>query len=797
MNKFKILIITLTLFLISFSSQSQKLSIYNLESICNKKKWESVNQFFLTKKWEYYESKKGNSDKYNTITWSYNKSYKDEAEAWFYLYTYEGFPNKLSYSVFNKPSYLIIQNSLKLKGYKLNNSEIEDNKIISTYTNSKFILKITTEKRVKEESFGYENKSLTAYKFLLIKKKSIYDTDNGKKTEYYYSGRKKSEYTLQNGKLNGNYKSYFSNGNVKKTGFYIKGLGNGKFTEHNEKGIKTYEYNLRKDKLNGVFKIYFANGKLKKIRNYQNGKLNGIYKTYFENGNLKKIGSYLNELTNGMFTEYNKDGWKAFEYNMVNGKIDGTLKEYNKSSNIIKTTSYNKGLKNGEDIIFHYDDKTNKLLLKSTTNYLNDKRNGVSKIIFFDKENNEERVLKKINYIDGLKDGNTQDIKGDSLIIANYNHGELNGSYKIYLDLSRVLFGGVIKTDTTALNLKTSGYYTNNKKSKYWKNYQALNNQLISEGGYIEDKKNGEWKYYHSNLFKKKTSSNSTKPYLIENYKNGKFHGEYELRDSTQSLISKGYYQYGQKHGTWTIKSNNKGYKNGRYFHGKEDGTWTYYNQNKQKTKTINYSSGILDGNHHEWDTNTKKLKFTKDFKNDKLISEIIYSHDSNHPKVKYENFDFFNNSFRCKYTEYIDGELYSQVYRIKEKYIDHVSFNKSFQKLLKRKFNDEIFKNGKFEFINKQGVVEVKGSYYKNEKTGDWEYYYTNQNIYIIEQYINNRIILEKYLTKERLPYSGKVKIGNEIRNVKKGLRNGTTKLLDINGKTIMKTKYKNGKIK
>ena len=120
--------------------------------------------------------KKGDTEKYSTITWSYEKSYDDKAVAWFYLYIYEGYPNKISYSVFNKPSYSLIQNSLKNKGYKLENSEIEDNELISTYTNSNFILKITTEKR-EQDKYSSFDKSITAYRFMVIKKSSIYDPD--------------------------------------------------------------------------------------------------------------------------------------------------------------------------------------------------------------------------------------------------------------------------------------------------------------------------------------------------------------------------------------------------------------------------------------------------------------------------------------------------------------------------------------------------------------------------------------------------------------------------------------------
>ncbi len=124
MKSYKTLFLLLLISQISFS---QQLTLNDLENICNKSNWENVNQFLMNKNWEYYESEKGNSEKYSTITWSYEKSYDDKASAWFYLYTYEGYPNKISYSVFNQPSYSVIQKSLNSKGYKLENSEIEDN----------------------------------------------------------------------------------------------------------------------------------------------------------------------------------------------------------------------------------------------------------------------------------------------------------------------------------------------------------------------------------------------------------------------------------------------------------------------------------------------------------------------------------------------------------------------------------------------------------------------------------------------------------------------------------------------
>ncbi len=131
----KLLLSILTILFIS-NSFGQKLTLTDLTNLCNKRNWEDVNQFMLIKGWTYYNSEEGSDDKYNTITWSFNKEdYSDKAQGWFYLYTFDNYPNKISYSIFNKTSYLLIQNSLVANGFKLIDSAIEDEKVVSTYSN--------------------------------------------------------------------------------------------------------------------------------------------------------------------------------------------------------------------------------------------------------------------------------------------------------------------------------------------------------------------------------------------------------------------------------------------------------------------------------------------------------------------------------------------------------------------------------------------------------------------------------------------------------------------------------------
>lgn len=356
LNKFKIA----TIIVLIFSSKilAQNLSLNDLQTICNKSNWEYVNQYLMKKGWEYFESEKGSSSKYNTITWSMNKSYDDKAEGWFYLYTFEDFPNKISYSVFNNPAYSKIQNSLNSLGYKLTNSEIKNNEITSTYSNNKFILEITTEKREKKDDYSYNDKSIIAYRFLLIKKSGIYDPDNGTKIDYWNGESEviKTVYNLKNGKLVGILKSFHENGVLKMQGFYKNGMANGKFIEYDKEENKIAEYYMLNDKTNGLTIIFNENKKTIE-KEYEKGFLNGIYKEYYyddkDNLKMKVTGNYKNDKKDGTWytTIMNANDIDTVQIrNYKNDLKHGRFEEF-LNSDTIEISNYFNDLKEGSYVM--------------------------------------------------------------------------------------------------------------------------------------------------------------------------------------------------------------------------------------------------------------------------------------------------------------------------------------------------------------------------------------------------------------------------------------------------------------
>jgi antitoxin component YwqK of YwqJK toxin-antitoxin module len=830
--------ITLTILftlLTSLSIFGQKLTLTDLTTLCSKKNWEDVNQSLLAKKWTYYDSEKGSTYKYNTIIWSFSKDYySDKALAWFNLYTYEGYPNKISYSVFNKESYSIIQNSISSSGFKLVNSEIEDNQVISTYGNNLYTLEISTEKLIDDD---WSDSSTTGYRITIIKKSGIYDPDNGKKTDSYYDGTTMAEYTLANGKLNGILKTYYENSNLKMTGNYVNGIENGLFKEYDENGNLVVEYLKLNGELNGTLKVYYTNGKLKKLKNYlkgkehgnfveydedgiieaeysmSNGELNGTLKVYYTNGKLKKVGNYLKGKEHGNFVEYDEDGIIETEYILANGMKNGIMKIYEDGKIDILTT-FKDDVKSGQREEFYYNEETGKLQFKQIGDYLNDEKNGTWNFFFVD-ENNREQVLTFENYTRDIKNGQFQEAKGDSLIIGNYKDNKLHGEYKVYFDINRFFFGGIINTNTAELTLITDGNYYEDKKSDYWKNYDATGT-LRSEGGFSSGKKIGEWRFYYTNWSDGKNGNMpySKQLYLVQNfsngnldgkstrysyldeeypctevdenknpldtckrygyqkvletafYKNGKQNGPYELRDSLNELIAKGNFKDDLKDGEWLHRYSYKDvneldyfiYQKGNYTNNKRNGKWVQYYTEGKISETFNYRNGELHGEYIAWN-NLNKPREIKQFNFGKLTELITYDSLGLNPKNKYEIYDETYNSYKCRQTVYyIDNTSASQEYYvINEKEINHDLFELDFGLSVGKLSDGKTgYSDGFFQFFNSNNQPIVIGELYKEDRIGLWEYYYYDQNVKIEINFTQDKLTDEKYFTLNGEKFSG-----------------------------------------
>lgn len=765
----KLILILVYLFILLSTGNAQKLTLPELINLCDKQNWESINSSLSAKSWTYFDSKKGDSDYYNTITWSFNKDrYTNKAQGWFYLYTYDGQPNKLSYVTLSKAFSSQIQNSLASSGFKHIDSRIEDSQVISTYANATYKVEVSTQRRDEDE---WSDASLTAYQISLIKKAGIYDPDNGKKKSYHDNGELETEYTLKNGQFDGAFVAYYENGQIEKKGYYAEGKANGKFVEFDEEGLKTAEYTMSNGEPNGLAILY--KGGLKSVeKEYVNGTQTGKYTQYLynETGQLyyKIAGTSIDGKKNGKWTAFVINDEKEEEvefWNYKNSIKHGDVKEL-VSADTIEIARYKDGVLDGP-----YQRQV--------------------RIEVYAGEKYELTYLWQL------------DAEGE------YNAGQKNGKWITY-DFGNSKF--------------TEGSYLNDKKEGKWIKYLTVGKrhygQVYSEETYSKDLRNGPSNRY----FEVEQIDTTTDPELPSSYyntypikesiyfTNDIKNGPYELKDSTGIVITKGNYLNGLRDDLWIEGFNHEYpdgtnswlYFSGNYKNGKEEGKWVSYFDRSLLLKTMTYKLGELHGEYISWNQLGKPAE-SKMFDNGNLTELTVYDSAGEKTMTKYSIYNENSSSLMCRQSEYFDDKIVSQEYKIfRQERIDHSDFEKVFLNLTGITSNNIYgHKDGIYKVTTTGGEVLVSGRYFKEDKIGLWTYAYPSQQVVLEQNYDKGQPTSERYLTPAGQPYSGEFVYHdaaaglNEERKIKNGLRNGRTVYLDSNNKVIRKETYKEGALK
>lgn len=719
------------LFICSLNLNAQKMNLNDLMNICNQSSWESVNQIMISKNWVFYESTKGDKENYNTITWSYEKStYDDKAQAWLFLYTYEKKPEKLKFIVFNAETYKSLQTSLNSYGFKLIDSKIDNDFIVSNYSNNKFTLLVSTSKR--EDNESVVSSSHTVYNFTLLKRNSIYDTENGKKMEYYENGNIESEFSLSNGKLNGTFKLYYENGIVKKTGTYLNGLANGTFIEYNLNSYKTDEYQMQNDKLNGLYTSYEYNRSgiliFKTCTNYIDNKEDGMKKTFLIDGNKESLMSFIN------YSSGVKNG--DFQINYIDSLITGT---------------YNNDKLNGEYRVY-IDHKTLAL-------------GGLVRT-----ELNDYSLIEQVTYLNDKKTGYWKvfDLSGKVAAEGRYENDKRTGEWRYY--------------HYSQLNIKSQLLPCANQLYLI-ENYSngELNGKSIRYS-YIQDVK---IPCINSNKNDTCYDSRCFDIYETSYFLNNKLEGPYELRDSKNCIVSKGDYRNGLKTGEWIQRYTSTDindsiyyyYEKGVFTNGLRDGKWcSFYKENKI-TRTYTYKNGKLNGEYTIWNKYNKP-KEKRVFANGELKELTIYDSIGNNKLREYEILEISDKGIRCKKIEWFNTQYSIQEYYFKlDGELKIEMFDLLFS-LNQRNFStpNEIYKDGEF-ILFQSNVPVIKGKYCKNKKCDEWRYDYPLIHVYCIKSFNQDNLLNERYYDSESQElYSGKIELEEDgvvqTIKIKKGLK-------------------------
>ncbi|MCP4131942.1 MAG: DUF3352 domain-containing protein [bacterium] len=132
----------------------------------------------------------------------------------------------------------------------------------------------------------------------------------GPHTVFYSENKPKYEGIITGGKLTGEWKSFYKNGNIRNIVTYKKGKVNGKAVFYYNKAGKQKKADMtfENSKITGTYREYFKNGARKAAVPYEDGQMNGFAKLFYPSTQAKSKGSFEDGKKDGDWRYYSEFG---------------------------------------------------------------------------------------------------------------------------------------------------------------------------------------------------------------------------------------------------------------------------------------------------------------------------------------------------------------------------------------------------------------------------------------------------------------------------------------------------------
>jgi len=124
------------------------------------------------------------------------------------------------------------------------------------------------------------------------------------------------------------------NGEISMEGNVINGKQEGRWVVRYKNGQLFLEINFNNGKRDGKQTGWFENGQKGGEENYKDGKLDGKRTEWYENGQIDTERNYKDGEENGKFTDWYEDGQKSWERTIKNGWFDGKVTEWHENGQV-------------------------------------------------------------------------------------------------------------------------------------------------------------------------------------------------------------------------------------------------------------------------------------------------------------------------------------------------------------------------------------------------------------------------------------------------------------------------------
>ena len=529
---------------------------------------------------------------------------------------------------------------------------------------------------------------------------------------------------------------------------------------------KTFS-SFAKGRREGEWKTWYANGQLKTYYTYIKDQIEGIYTYYDSIGTTIKTETYKKSILEGITSDFNENSTLRMTTNYKKGLKEGLQKEFIEGVVLIEQRTFKKDSLDGEWTSWH-DNGTKKVVRV----YKNGEPRG--NWLFYDEKG---AWMREQQYKKGLADGIWSFYDRDRFKVFHYyTLGELVAEYT-----EAKWPNGQIKEDPPTFNKEGQlhgtriGYWANGS-TRYTMDYKKGKKDgdeirydstgvLIFEVRYDKGIRNGMEKEYYGNgnpkrlaRYKDNILDGMEKEYYMNgdpkrlaSYKDGKLNGKTELFDSLG------------------VKTETIAYKDSL-----RNGKTTLWWPNGEAYQRFTYENDILEGKFEEWDSlgtdivkgsytngvrHKKWLYYDSEGRRDKfvfldmdsVITDYKFKYYPNWQLVEEPGFDdrglydgkwesFYIDGATSKkfsYTEgkrdkiwmsyYQDGRRENYTFYTLDTLITDYDFTyyQNLQIMEEPKFSKDGLFDGKWEQFHQDGETKMTFSYDRNKKDQIWMSYF------------------------------------------------------------------------
>lgn len=317
----------------------------------------------------------------------------------------------------------------------------------------------------------------------------------GKVNKYHYCGALSGVEPYENGDINGEALYYYPDGKLQRRAIYRSDKLEGPSINYYPDGKPETRFGYVADQRQGPFEVFYTTGQLERKGGYEQGELHGDYQDFHANGQLANTGRYDKGRQVGRWQTFYASGKPSEDqtFDPATGELHGTYKDYDAQGRLSAETDYVQG----RVARVAYFDVAGKLLSQTKIN-----AKGQTS---FKGLHPDGKVAVTGSYLDGNRDGEWRWFRRDGSLstVRRYQQGKQQGAEELYTSTGRLrqrtsyqagALQGLYERFFDHGQLQRTGFYQAGQQQGTWQEYYVtgqLSREYNLEGedlhGYTRD----------------------------------------------------------------------------------------------------------------------------------------------------------------------------------------------------------------------------------------------------------------------------------------------------------------------